>query len=241
MNKCACFFTSTLGKKVTMAVTGLLLIGFLVVHLIGNLTLFPAFGGQEKFNAYAHLLSSTPLIYGAEALLLAIFLIHIVAAIQVSLKNKAARPVAYEVRNTFGKSNAYSRGMLHTGLTVLLFLVLHLVTFKFGKEYQTVVDGVEIRDLYKTVTELFAIPSYSAFYIIAMIVMGLHLMHAFKSACQTLGLFHAKWNGLFARISVGLAIFFALGYSSFPIYFGFIKGSCSTCDKPALSQPAVTK
>jgi succinate dehydrogenase / fumarate reductase, cytochrome b subunit len=60
MNKCACFFTSTLGKKVTMAVTGLLLIGFLVVHLIGNLTLFPAFGGQEKFNAYAHLLSSTP-------------------------------------------------------------------------------------------------------------------------------------------------------------------------------------
>ena len=267
MNKCACFFTSTLGKKVTMAVTGLLLIGFLVVHLIGNLSLFPAFGGKEKFNDYAHLLSSTPLIYGAEALLLAIFLIHIVAAIQVSLRNKAARPVAYEVRNTFGKSNAYSRGMLHTGLTVLVFLVVHLVTFKFGKEYpvsgthstevaalnaegKMEMKSVEVlnagsaedmgkRDLYRTVTELFACPAYSAFYIVAMLVMGLHLMHAFKSACQTLGLFHAKWNNLFARISVGLAFFFAVGYSSFPIYFGFIKpekacgmncgSSCNPC------------
>jgi succinate dehydrogenase / fumarate reductase, cytochrome b subunit len=166
-----------------------------------------------------------------------------VSAIQVSLKNKAARPVAYEVRNTFGKSTAYSRGMLHTGLTILLFLVLHLVTFKFGKEYQMIVDGVEVRDLYKTVTELFACKSYSAFYIIAMIVMGMHLIHAFKSACQTLGLFHAKWNTLFDRISVGLAIFFAVGYSSFPIYFGFIKPvDCKSCAaEPALSQPAVTK
>ncbi len=239
MNKCVCFFTSTLGKKVTMAVTGLLLIGFLVVHLIGNLTLFPAFGGQDKFNSYAHLLSSTPLIYGAEVVLLAIFLFHIVAAIQVSLRNKAARPVAYEVRNTFGKSNVYSRGMLHSGLTILVFLILHLVSFKFGKHYETVVDGVPMRDLYKTVTELFACPAYSAFYIVAMLVMGLHLMHAFKSACQTLGLFHAKWNNLFARISVGLAFFFAVGYSSFPIYFGFIKpekacgmncgSSCNPC------------
>ncbi|MEN9361990.1 MAG: hypothetical protein RL095_3525 [Verrucomicrobiota bacterium] len=244
MNKCACFFTSTLGKKVTMAVTGLLLIGFLFVHLLGNLTLFPAFGGADKFNAYAHMLSSTPLIYGAEVVLLAIFLVHIVAAIQVSLKNKAARPQAYAVRNTFGKSNPYSRGMLHSGLTILVFLVLHLVSFKFGmfsKEETVMIDGDKVRDLYTCVTKLFEIPAYSAFYIIAMIVMGFHLMHAFKSACQTLGLFHAKWNGLFARISVGLAIFFALGYSSFPIYFGFIKCESCASDKPALSQPAVTK
>lgn len=244
MNKCVCFFTSTLGKKVTMAVTGLLLIGFLVVHLLGNLSLYPAFGGASKFNAYAHLLSSTPLIYGAEVVLLAIFVLHIVCAIQVNLKNKQARPVAYAVRNTFGKSTAFSRGMLHTGLAILVFLILHLVSFKFGKNYETIVDGVPMRDLYKTVTECFACPAYSIFYIVSMLILGFHLTHAFKSACQTLGLFHLKWNGLFARISVGLAIFFALGYSSFPIYFGFIKPvDCKSCgSQPAsLSQPAVTK
>ena len=249
------FLNTTIGKKVIMSATGLMLFGFLTSHLIGNFLLLDALGGKEKFNEYAHWLVSHPAIIPMEIGLFAIFIIHIFTAIKVSLASKAARPESYEVRNTLGKSSIFSRNMVQTGSIILIFLVLHLSTFKFGAEYtegqlndtqvsqmkeqgkteiqieQTKAAEMLIankqkttgkRDLHRTVVENFAKKWYSIVYIICMIVMGFHLAHGFQSAFQTLGLNHPKYNCCIKSISNCLAIIFALGYSIFPIYFGFI-------------------
>ena len=129
------FINTTIGKKVLMSVTGFMLFGFLVTHLAGNFLLLDAIGGKEAFNNYAHALISNPLIYPMEAALAAIFIIHIVSAIKVSLASKAARPEGYAERNTMGKSTFFSRSMLQTGSIIFIFLVIHLATFKFGDEY----------------------------------------------------------------------------------------------------------
>lgn len=244
------FLNTTVGKKVLMSATGLMLFGFLTSHLVGNFLLLDAIGGRDAFNDYAHWLVSHPAIIPMEIGLFAIFIIHIVSAVKVSLASKAARPEGYAVRNTMGKSTFFSRSMLQTGSIIFIFLVLHLTTFKFGTEHKvsqinenvskttelsvvegeikvdtTTIDTAVIeskRDLYQTVVENFAKKWYSLVYIFCMIVMGFHLAHGFQSAFQTLGLNHPKYNCCIKGISNFLAICFALGYSVFPIYFGFI-------------------
>lgn len=245
------FLNTTVGKKVLMAVTGLLLVGFLTSHLAGNFLLFDFIGGKDKFNEYSHWLITHPLIIPMEIGLLALFLIHIISAVKVSLLSSAARPQKYAHRETNGKSTFASRTMLHTGGIILVFLVLHLVTFKFGTEYTEVINGTDSavstlqeadvdpkeqasgkfkdvksmdtrRDLYRTVVELFAKKWYSLIYIVCMIIMGIHLCHGIQSAFQTLGLNHPKYNCCIKKVSCILAIIFAVGYSIFPIYFGFI-------------------
>jgi succinate dehydrogenase / fumarate reductase, cytochrome b subunit len=248
------FLSTTIGKKTLMAATGLMLIGFLTSHLAGNFLLLEKFGGKEAFNNYAHWLISHPMIIPMEIGLFAIFIIHIVTAIKVSLAGKAARPQGYAMHNNLGKSSIFSRTMIQSGSVILIFLVLHLSTFKFGSDYR--VDHIneaerakliesgkseveidtanavltlaksgkaDVRDLHKTVVENFAKKWYSIVYILCMIVMGFHLAHGFKSAFQTLGLNHPKYNCCIAKVSNILAFIFAAGYSVFPIYFGFIK------------------
>lgn len=232
-----------------MAATGLLLVGFLTTHLAGNFLLFDQIGGPDKFNAYAHALTSNPLIYVAEAGLLGIFILHIVSAVQLSAASRKARPQGYAESENLGKSNLASRTMLKSGSIILAFLVLHLATFKFGTEYSTseikntlteknvtispntavetkefVKDNSEeeIRDLYRTVVENFQKPWYSILYIISMIVLGFHLAHGFQSAFKTFGLNHPRYTPCITKASYAIAFGFALGYSIFPIYFGFI-------------------
>ncbi|MCM8525477.1 MAG: succinate dehydrogenase cytochrome b subunit [Lentisphaeraceae bacterium] len=238
------FLKTTLGKKVLMAVTGLLLVGFLTSHLAGNFLLLPSIGGKEQFNEYSHWLITHPLIIPMELGLLALFFLHIFTAVKVSLLSKAARPERYAVRNNLGESTFASRTMLHTGGIILVFLVIHLVTFKFGKSYEVLAvdESVKIeakatsvdkalppvvsykpkRDLYRTVVEMFQKKWYSILYIVCMIIMGIHLCHGIRSAFQTLGLNHPRYNCCIKKISCVLAIVFAVGYSIFPIYFGFI-------------------
>jgi succinate dehydrogenase / fumarate reductase cytochrome b subunit len=236
-----------------MSATGIMLFDFLATHLAGNFLLFDSIGGKDAFNNYAHALITNPLIIPMEIGLAAIFIIHIVSAIKVSLASKAARPEAYAVRNTMGKSTFFSRSMLQSGSIIFIFLILHLSTFKFGSEHyvgdlteaqkseltakgmteeqaegaNTAIQAItgqkeKVRDLYKTVVDNFAKKWYSLVYIFCMVVMGFHLAHGFQSAFQTLGLNHPKYNCCITRISNVLAIIFALGYSVFPIYFGFI-------------------
>jgi len=238
------FFTTTIGKKVIMAVTGLLLVGFLTSHLAGNFLLFDSIGGKDSFNDYAHWLITHPLIIPMELGLLAIFLIHLFTAIKVSMQSKAARPERYAVRNNLGESTFASRSMIHTGGLIFIFLILHLVTFKYGDVYyvdgptaevvkgadgeiienavSTISDSEKKRDLHKTVVEMFAKKWYSLVYIVCMIAMGIHLCHGIRSSFQTLGLNHPRYNCCVKKISCILAIVFAVGYSIFPIYFGFI-------------------
>ena len=136
MSNCKCrFFSSTIGMKVTMAATGLLLVGFLATHLAGNFLLLPFIGGQEAFNEYAYkLVSLGPILWAAEAGLLGLFILHIFCAIRTKMISSSARGSEYAMRKTHGESTVSSRFMLHTGGIILVFLIVHLVTFKFGKE-----------------------------------------------------------------------------------------------------------
>jgi len=145
------FLSSTLGKKLLMAATGLLLIGFLTSHLAGNFLLLDGIGGKDAFNLYAHMLTSNKLIYIAEAGLLGIFIVHIVSAIQVSAASRAARPQGYETSENLGKSTLASRTMLKSGSLILAFLIFHLVGFKFGEELSvndlTAKEKIELQTL----------------------------------------------------------------------------------------------
>lgn len=212
---------STIGQKIVMAISGLLIIGFLVAHFTGNLLLFV---GRDAFNLYAHKLTSTPLIYVAETGLLLIFLYHMVTGIRLTLANKAARGDAgYRVKQRLGEGTLMSKTMAVSGIVILVFLVLHICTFKFGTDvspdYVPVGHTDEVRDLYSLVVTEFGKAWYVAIYVVAMIAMGLHLAHAFQSACRTLGLSDGGYAAAAKKLSVAIAVAFAVGFSSFPLYF----------------------
>ncbi|MBT3236516.1 MAG: succinate dehydrogenase cytochrome b subunit [Bdellovibrionales bacterium] len=213
---CHSIFTSSVGRKYIMAITGLMLSGFLLVHLIGNYLLLidPAL-----FNAYAHKLTTNPLIYGAEAILILIFLTHISLAIKLTLENRQARPQKYYVRKLSGRGATWaSSTMPYTGILILIFLVLHLIHFKYGALYYATYDGVEMRDLHRLVIEFFQLPLHVAIYVATMVLTGFHLSHGFWSAFQSLGFDHPNYFGLIKKISLLYAIVIAVGYSFIPVW-----------------------
>ena len=212
--------TSSIGRKLLMAATGLLLIGFLVVHLTGNLLVF---AGPDAFNEYSHALISNHLIYVAEFGLLALFVLHLASGIAVTLANRAARPQGYVVKHRAGHTSNKSLAsttMILSGLVVLVFVPLHLVTFKFGPWYQ---DAHGMRDLYRLVVEVFGSPLHVAWYVLAMAVIGFHLWHGFASGIETLGVAsrrpirHASWL---------LALVLAGGFALIPIVL-YLRGGAS--------------
>lgn len=211
---------SSVGSKLLIALTGLALFVFLVGHLAGNL-LFLA--GPDAFNHYSHALISNPLVYVAEAGLIAIFLLHIVKTVAGVLANRAARPTSYAVRR-WAKAKAprprsrkslASTTMIVTGAITALFVVSHLVTFKFGAFYQTA-EG--IRDLYRLQLEVFSAPGYVIFYLLAMGVIFFHLWHGLSSAAQSLGLDHPQWTPRLLLLGRVLSVAIAGGFFIIPIY-----------------------
>lgn len=216
-----CATSSSIGKKQIMGVTGLLLCGFLVGHLLGNLTLLV---GPDAFNKYAHTLTSNPLIYGAEFVLGVIFLSHIIMAVRLILENRAARPVPYHTYKKSGRGGTLaSATMPVTGIIALVFLVFHILGLKFGTYYSTTLNGVEIRDLYRTTMEYFQNPLHVIGYIIAMVALGFHTSHGFWSAFQSLGLNHPKYMPKIQCASKLFGLVVAIGFSGLAI-FCFIKG-----------------
>lgn len=212
-------YNSSIGKKIIMAITGALLFGFLISHLAGNLLMFC---GAEAYNNYSHALISNPLIYVAEFFLVAVFLGHIVNGIVLTIQNKKARPVGYAMSKSLGEKSIASQTMIWSGLIVFYFLVIHLVTFKFGTDVSPASsDGV--RDLYSLVVARFSEKDYSIFYIMCMVMLGFHLSHAIQSLFRTLGLSHPRYLAVIKILSIITGIGIAAGYSIFPIYFGFIK------------------
>ncbi len=216
------FFGSSIGKKFIMGLTGLALCGFLVGHLLGNFTLLL---GPDVFNTYAHTLTSNPLIYVAEAGLIILFLSHIGLAMKLTMENKAARPVKYYAHYATGRGMTLaSRTMPLTGLVLLVFLILHLLNFKYGTNYVTTVDGQEIRDIYRTVIEYFSSPLYVAWYVFAMCVLGFHVGHGFQSAFQSLGFHHDKYTPWIKCGAKLFAVFVAVGFSGLAIFCHFQGG-----------------
>ena len=213
MSSIARFLSSSIGRKVLMALTGLFLILFLVAHLAGNLLIF---AGAEPFNQYSHALLSTALIYIAEAGLLVLFIAHFVAGIMVYISSWAARPEPYRqkrwARSTSNKSVA-SATMIFSGIMVLVFVPLHVWTFKFGAYYMAAGEA-GMRDLHRLVLEVFQKPGYVAGYVIAMAVLGFHLWHAFGSALESLGVHYRK---SLRRFGEALAVVLAAGFLLIPV------------------------
>ncbi len=222
MSAIAYYIRSSILKKQVMGVTGLLLCGFLLTHFLGNTLLFVS---SDAFNTYAYTLTSNPLIYLAEAILGAIFLAHVGMALKLVIENKAARgDQEYFIKTKTGRGSTFaSSTMPYTGTLIFVFLVLHLLQFKFGPEYMTVVNGVEMRDIYKTVVEYFQSPLNVLWYVVAMFLTAIHVSHGFWSAFQSLGFNHSKYNGIINISSKAFGVLVALGYSSIAI-FCFLKG-----------------
>ena len=210
--------SSSIGSKILIALTGLGLAVFLIGHLAGNL-LFLA--GPHAFNSYSHALVSNPLVYVAEAGLVAIFFLHVAKTVAGIVSNRAARPAPYAVRRWAKTKNPRSRKslasstMIVTGSITALFVVTHLATFKFGPVYSAP-DGV--RDIYRLQLEVFGSPVYVGFYLAAMAVIFFHLWHGLSSAAQSLGVDHEQWTPRILVAGRVLAGMLGGGFFIIPIY-----------------------
>lgn len=207
---------SSIGKKALMALTGLALIGFLIVHLAGNLTFYADSNGAA-FDHYAETLESNPLLPLAEIGLLALFVAHIAMGLRVTAQNRDARKSRYAIRTSHGARTPGSSTMVLTGLVILVFLVVHLMHFRLQKG-----DGVSMGAL---VYEELSKPLGASVYVVGMIALAMHVSHAFKSALQTLGFNHPKYTPLLEKVSLGLGVLIGVGFASFPLYVFFLGGN----------------
>lgn len=206
-------FRYSVGRKFLMALTGIFLCIFLVVHLSGNLLLFKGDNGKA-FNEYSEFMSTNLFIRINEIILLLGFLFHIADAIILTIQNKRARPVNYAVNAASENSSLFSRTMSITGSIIFIFLVIHLNTFFV--EHRILGSSVS---MYESVIKAFSNLYYSGFYIVAMILMGFHLNHGFKSMFQSLGLNHTRYNGMISKSGLLFSIIIPVGFMTMPIYF----------------------
>jgi succinate dehydrogenase / fumarate reductase cytochrome b subunit len=210
------FLNSSIGKKFMMAVTGSFLLIFLIIHLVGNITLF---FGPNAFNTYVSALDTIkPLIRVIEVVLLATFILHVFNGVRLWIENKRARGVTYKVNGSSENSTVFSRTMFVTGSIIFIFLVLHLGTFfwRFNIHYP---ENLEPHQYFNIVLSFLQMPWYSILYIIAVSLLGFHLNHGFQSAFQTFGWNHNKYTPIIKKLGTIYAIIMALGFASMPLYF----------------------
>ena len=204
------FFLSTLGRKVVMAVTGVILFGFVLGHMAGNLLLYL---GPEALNAYGEGLRKFPAgLWGARGVLLASVLLHIWSAFSLARSNAAARPTGYARRDDLAATWA-SRTMIWTGPLLAVFIVYHLMHFTFGNAHGSFVPG----DVYHNVVTGFQNPLVSGFYIVAMIALGLHLYHGVYSMTQSVGLNHPRTNAYRRKFAAIFTAVVVIANISFPL------------------------
>jgi succinate dehydrogenase / fumarate reductase, cytochrome b subunit len=213
MNKPASFFSSSVGRKMLMALSGLFLCSFLVVHLYINLFLFKKDSGAE-FNAYGHFMATYPLIRPLEIVLFAGFLFHAFIGIWLWILNRRARPVAYKVSKASETSALSSRIMWITGTIVAVFLVIHINAFFVQSRFIT-----PERSMFEIVREAFLNPWTDAFYIVALGFLAYHLKHGFQSAFQTFGLRNSRYERLIELLGLVFWLLIPLGFAAMPVYF----------------------
>ncbi len=211
--------TSSLGRKLLMGASGLLLFLFLIAHLTGNLLFFRS---VDTFNHYSHALITNPLIVVAELGLLVLYFLHVVSGIAVTRMNRKARPEAYGNKRWAGftsRKSLASTTMILSGLIVFIFVPLHLWTFKYGPHY-TVATEPAVRDLARLMLEVFQSPWATLWYVVAMVFIGFHLWHGFASAFESLGKRHAP---SLRRLGHLLAVLIAGGFLIIPVII-YMKG-----------------
>ena len=210
------FAVSSIGRKALMAVTGLMLVGFLFVHLAGNLTLYADSDGAA-FDAYVEQIGSLPILPLAEAGLALLFVPHILLAIFTVRENRRARPIGYQATGTHGRKNIASTTMLVSGVVLGLFLVKHLSDFRLKKA--TFEEAP-----YEMIVAAFSDGGTVAIYLLGAVALGFHLFHALQSVAQTLGVNHPKYTPAILWGGRVLAIVLALAFASFPLVLSILHG-----------------
>ena len=208
--------SSSIGTKLVIGATGLLLFAYLLVHLAGNLMIFAR---QKAFNHYAHTLASNPLVVPAEIGLLLVFLIHVFKTATMWTKNQAARPVPYGQKAWAGhtsRKSVASSTMIWTGVATLAFVVVHVAQIKYGAWYQ--IGDPPVRDLYRTTIEVFESPLWVGVYVAGMALIGFHLRHGISSAFQSLGASHPVYTRRLVAAGTVLAILIAGGFAIIPVW-----------------------
>lgn len=206
------FWRSSIGGKVTMAVTGVALFGFVVAHLLGNLKLL---AGPDSINSYAKWLHDLGAgLWLARIGLLVVFVLHVATGIRLASRNRAARPVRYEKEATMVATMA-SRSMVLTGLSLLAFVLYHLAHFTFGltnpEHFARKGAGAGGFDVYSMVVASFANPAIVAAYVVFQVILFLHLSHGIQSFAQTLGIHHGRYTPMIKKLSFVLAALVAGG------------------------------
>lgn len=229
MNIITNLFTSSLGRKFIMGLTGLALFGFVIGHLLGNLQIF---AGAETINAYGALLKSNmELLWGARIGLLVCIGLHIWMAVSLAADNQAARPVQY-ANDTSGESSLASRTMLISGLIIFFFILYHLLHFTVqvdwvngtGKDFHDMVDSKGRHDVYTMLIVGFRHPLVSFFYLVAVGLLSVHLSHGIAALFSSLGLKTKAWEGTIETFSKVVALLILIGYASIPlaVMFGIV-------------------
>lgn len=214
------FMNSSIGKKILMATTGLLLCGFLITHLLGNLLLF---SGEEAFNNYVYQLKKLGILLKiAEIGLAGLFLAHIVNGIKLSLENQDSKNINNEINDAAANSTVASRTMPYTGGIILIFLILHLYHFWF--RFNMVETGMTYYQIVLSSEYGFGNPILAGFYILCMGLLAFHLRHGFQSAFRSFGCNNEKYIPIINMVSVFFWFIIPVGFASIPFYFGFIAG-----------------
>ena len=221
------FFRSSIGRKLVMSLTGIFLITFLIVHLIGNLLLLNNDGG-EAFNTYAYFMTNNPLIKTVSYGLYFFILLHSVQGILLTVYNKRAKGSKYAV-NTYENSSWASKNMALLGILIFAFLMLHMGDF-WWKMKQNELDMVSyagfdhaVKDLYTRVSIAFKELWIVFAYLIGLLALFFHLWHGFDSAFQTLGLRHKKYTPLISAVGKAYSILVPVGFAIIPLYIYFTK------------------
>ncbi len=214
------YLCSTIGQKQLMGISGLVWSGFVLTHMAGNMLILVS---AEKYNRYGHAMISNPFLLAAEAVLVLALLLHVIKGVMLTYRNKSSRAQPPAVGLSGEKNSSFAvKTMIYQGVIILVFIVLHLLTFKFGTYYNVNYGDGEIRDLHRLIVEVFQSPIYAFGYMACMIVLALHLSHGFYSSFQTLGFHHPKYSPALKIMGNIYAIIVSLGFLSQPFYVYFI-------------------
>lgn len=220
-------YQSSIGKKILTGLTGLGLVTFIIAHMLGNLLLFIS---PSAYNQYGHFLETVkPLLWSVEIVLLVVILVHASIGVQIYLNKRRARPTGYAAYQSAGQPSNQtisSRTMIWTGITLAVFIIWHLISFKFGPYYsiQPNSNSEPIRDLARLVIEVFHTPFYTFSYTVILVFLGFHLRHGIWSALQSLGLLGRMTIQVATQVSTAIAIAITLGFLAVPwaIYVGLL-------------------
>lgn len=224
------YLTSSIGRKLTMSLTGLFLILFLVVHLVGNLQLLKGDEG-EAFNKYSYFMTHNPLIKTISYGLYFFIIVHTIQGLALYFANRRAKGQTYAAKTTPPGVNWASQNMALLGTLILFFLIIHMGDFWAKmkmhelpmKPYANFAEGEPIADLYSRVAEAFQNPLIIAIYVIGQVVLFFHLNHGFQSAFQTLGVNHPKYTPFIKGVGKAYSILVPLGFAAIPIIYFLTK------------------